>query len=348
MSENLAVVAHAKGDLRVENAPEPAPAADEAVIEIAFGGVCGSDLHYWLHGAAGASVLKAPMVLGHEVVGTVLTSAADGSGPASGTTVAVHPNTPHGVDGVVWPEDRPNLAPGATYLGSALRFPHTEGAFVRRAALPTRMLRALPAGLSLRDAALAEPAAVAWHGIARAGDVRGKRVVVIGAGPIGLLVVAVALRAGAAEVVVTDIAEQPRSRALGLGAARVLDARDAETIATLAADVVVESSGTVPGLHAAVDAAVRGGIVVLLGLQRNGDIDFPAAQAITRELDLRGSFRFNDEIDDVLAALADGSLNVDGVVTHVLPAADALAAFAVAKDSAASGKVLLDFTAGAA
>jgi L-idonate 5-dehydrogenase len=344
MSENLAIVAHAAEDLRITALPEPEPAADEAVIDIAYGGVCGSDLHYWRHGAAGASILRVPMVLGHEVVGTVLTAAADGSGPAAGTPVAVHPNTPHGVDGVPYPLDRPNLAPAASYLGSAAHFPHTEGAFARRVALPTRMLRPLPAGLSLRGAALAEPAAVAWHGLERAGDVRGKRVVVIGAGPIGLLVVAVAIHHGAAEVIVTDIAEAPRERALALGAARALDARDSETIAGLAADVVVESSGTVPGLHAAIDAAVRGGIVVLLGLQRNGDVAAPLAQAISRELDLRGSFRFNDEIDPVLAALADGSLNVDGVVTDVLPAADALHAFTVALDPAASGKVLLDFT----
>ncbi|GAA4394095.1 zinc-binding dehydrogenase [Tsukamurella soli] len=345
MSENIAIVAHATGDLRVDPTPEPVPAADEAVVEIAYGGVCGSDLHYWLHGAAGASILRAPMVLGHEVVGTVLTAAADGSGPTVGTSVAVHPGTPHDVDGVVWPADRPNLAPGATYLGSAAHFPHCEGAFARRVALPGRMLRPLPAGLSLLGAALAEPAAVAWHGVERAGDVRGKRVVVIGAGPIGLLVVAVALHHGASEVIATDIADGPRSRASALGAARVLDARASQDIAELAADVVIESSGTVPGLHAAVDAAVRGGVVVLLGLQRNGDVDAPLAQAITRELDLRGSFRFNGEIDDVLAALADGSLKVDGVVTHVVPAADALDAFTTAKDSEASGKVLLDFTA---
>ncbi|BDH59130.1 zinc-binding dehydrogenase [Tsukamurella sp. PLM1] len=343
MTENLGVVAHAANDLRVEALPEPSPAVDEAVVAIEYGGVCGSDLHYWLHGAAGASILRAPMLLGHEVIGTVIRSAADGSGPAPGTPVAVHPGTPHEVDGVPYPADRPNLAPASTYLGSAAHFPHCEGAFARRVALPTRMLRVLPAGIDPRDAALIEPAAVAWHGVDRAGDVAGKRVAVIGAGPIGLLAVAVALHHGAAEVIATDIADGPRERALAVGAARVLDAREGEAIAALHADVVLESSGTEPGLHAAIDAAARGGVVVMLGLQRAGDIDFPAAQAITRELDLRGSLRFNDEIDDVIAALADGTLNVRGVVTHVLPAADALDAFAIARDSAASGKVLLDF-----
>ena len=76
---SAAVVAHAAGDLRIEDVPVSAPRADEAVVEVAFGGICGSDLHYWLHGAAGESILKAPMVLGHEIVGTVLRAAA-GSG----------------------------------------------------------------------------------------------------------------------------------------------------------------------------------------------------------------------------------------------------------------------------
>ncbi len=90
---NIAVVAHAADDLRVEEVPEPTPGPGEAVIEVAYGGVCGSDLHYWTHGAAGLSILREPMVLGHEMSGTVLTAAKDGSGPATGTPVTVHPAT---------------------------------------------------------------------------------------------------------------------------------------------------------------------------------------------------------------------------------------------------------------
>ncbi|MEZ3159614.1 alcohol dehydrogenase catalytic domain-containing protein [Microbacterium sp. BWT-B31] len=339
---NLGVVAYGAGDLRVVDLDEPVPAADEAIVEIAYGGVCGSDLHYWRHGAAGQSVLREPMVLGHEVSGTVLVAAADGDGPAAGTRVAVHPLSPHG-DGVTpWPEERPNLAPGSTYLGSAQRLPHTQGAFARRVALPARMLHALPDELSLERAALAEPAAVAWHGVERAGDVRGKRVAVIGSGPIGLLVAAVARHHGAAEVIATDLEALPRRIAGALGA-HTIDARDADAIAGLHADVVVESSGTVPGLAAAISAAGRGGTVVLLGLQRNGDVAAPLATAITRELSLVGSFRFGPELDAVIAALADGSLDADGVVTHVVAAAQAVDAFALAGDASASSKVLLAF-----
>src|SRR5687767_1966416 len=111
-SDSLGVVAYAAGDLRVEPVSLREPAADETVVDVAYGGVCGSDLHYWTHGAAGDSILRAPMVLGHEVVGTVVRAAADGSGPTVGTEVAVHPASPAG-DGVTrYPADRPNLSPG--------------------------------------------------------------------------------------------------------------------------------------------------------------------------------------------------------------------------------------------
>lgn len=341
---NTAVVAHARDDLRVEAVAEPRPSASEAVVAIAYGGVCGSDLHYWTHGAAGESVLRAPMVLGHEIVGTVLEAAADGSGPVAGSRVAVHPATP-GADtlGTRWPEDRPNISPGATYLGSAARFPHTEGAFARRVALPSRMLRTLPEGLGLREAALAEPASVAWHAVSRAGDVRGRRVLVVGSGPIGALVVAVLRHHGAGEIVAVDMHELPLSIARELGADRTLLATDAEAIAAVEADVVVESSGSPRGLMSAVRGAARGGRVVMVGLLPSGEQPALMSLAITRELELVGSFRFADEIDEVVAALADGSLVVDPVVTHEFAVEDALEAFGTALDSSRSGKVLLRF-----
>lgn len=339
----IAVVAHAKDDLRVEERQEPSPAPDEAVVAVAYGGVCGSDLHYWLHGAAGESILRAPLVLGHEVVGTVAVAAADGSGPAVGTRVAVHPATPIDDGSVPFPADRPNLSPAGTYLGSAARFPHTDGAFASRTALPTRMLRPLPDALPLRTAALAEPASVAWHGVGQAGDVAGKRALVIGAGPIGALAVAVLRHHRAAEVIATDLFDLPRENARRLGASRTIDARDADAIAAVNADVVIESSGTVPGLASAIRGAGRGGTVVMLGLQRTGDVPAPLSLAITRELTLVGSFRFNAEIDEVIAALADGTLDVEPVITHEFDAADAAEAFETARDASVSSKVLLRF-----
>ncbi|MCU1404177.1 MAG: L-idonate 5-dehydrogenase, partial [Glaciihabitans sp.] len=242
-TRTLAVVAHAKGDLRLDEIDIAEPAPHETIVEVAYGGICGSDLHYWTHGSAGESILRAPMILGHEVVGTVAAAAADGTGPEAGTRVAVHPATPGDGD-ARYPVDRPNLSPGGTYLGSAARFPHTEGAFAKYAVLPSRMLRPLPDGLTLRDAALVEPASVAWHALSRAGDVAGKRVLVIGAGPIGALIVAVAKRAGASEIIAVDMFENPLAIASAVGATSTILATDAEGVAHIEADVTFDSSGS--------------------------------------------------------------------------------------------------------
>lgn len=341
-TKTRAVVVYHKEDVRVEDRVLSEPARDEAMVRIAFGGVCGSDLHYWQHGAAGLSILREPMVLGHEVVGTVLRAAADGSGPEVGTRVAVHPATEIAGD-EPYPADSPNLSPRGTYLGSAAHFPHTQGAFADVAVLPARMLRPLPEGLDLRLAALAEPASVAWHAVARSGGVAGKNVLVIGAGPIGALIVAVCKRAGAASITAVDLAEVPLEVARQVGADRVLKAPSASDLAEVHADVTFESSGSARGLDSALTGTRRGGEVVMVGLLPAGEQPVQIAKAISRELRLSGSFRFNAEMDEVLAALADGSLAVDPIITHVYPADEALAAFATARDSSQSSKVLLDF-----
>jgi L-idonate 5-dehydrogenase len=184
---------------------------------------------------------------------------------------------------------------------------------------------------------------VAWHAVGRAGDVRGRRALVIGAGPIGALVVAVLRRAGAAEITVVDLHEAPLERARALGATHTLLASDRAALAAVQPDVTVESSGSVPGIAAAITSTARGGRVVMLGLLPPGEQPVPMATAIERELELVGSFRFNDEIDHVLRALADGSLGVDAVVTHEYGIADALDALHTAADPVRSGKVLLRF-----
>lgn len=130
-TSTLAIVAHAAGDLRIEQIDLAAPGADEARVAIAYGGICGSDLHYWSHGAAGESILKAPMVLGHEIVGTVIQAAADGSGPAVGAKVAVHPATP-GETGEPYPGGLPEPFTGLHLSGLGRPLPAHRGRFCPR------------------------------------------------------------------------------------------------------------------------------------------------------------------------------------------------------------------------
>ncbi len=206
------------------------------------------------------------------------------------------------------------------------------------------MLRPLPTSVSLRTAALCEPAAVAWHGLARAGDVRDRRVLVVGCGPIGALSVAAARAHGAAEVVAVDLHDLPRRIAVDLGASVTLAADD-PAIDDLDVDVALECSDSRPGLASAIRATRRGGRVVMVGLQPAGEQPTLLAHAITRELELVGSFRFRDEIDDVVAALGDG-LALDAAITHEVDVTDTAAvldAFGTARDASVSGKVLLRF-----
>ncbi|PXY32949.1 L-idonate 5-dehydrogenase [Prauserella coralliicola] len=339
MVEYRALVAHGAGDLRVETRTMREPSPHEAVVAVGYGGVCGSDLHYHAHGAVGESVLRGPMVLGHEVSGHVAVAAADGSGPAEGTPVTIHPATPCG-GCELCAAGRQNLCPHTTYLGSAARFPHTDGAFAERHVVDADRLVPLPTGLDVRTAALAEPASVAWHAVSRAGEVAGKRVLVVGAGPIGALVVSALRRAGAGEIVVTDLHERPLRLARELGATATFTGSAPED---LGADVAIDSSGAAAGVATAVRALRRGGHLVLLGLPPRPEQPFLSGLVVTRELTVTGSFRFHAELAGVVAALADGSLVAEPVISHEFPLAEAETAFATARDASSSGKVLLRF-----
>jgi L-idonate 5-dehydrogenase len=341
-----AVIAYGAGDLRLEQRPRLRPGPGEVAVAVRYGGICGSDLHYWRHGAVGAFRLREPLVLGHEVVGTVDQLGAGVSGLAPGTAVAVHPATPCGRCAQCR-AGRANTCPNAGYLGSAARFPHVQGAFADLVVVRAEQAVPLPAGLDLLRAAVAEPASVAWHAVRQCGPVRGRRVLVTGAGPIGCLVVAALRVAGAAEIVVTDVHRGPLAVAEAVGATRtvLVGSPEAESLDELAADVAVESSGSPAGFNTCLRAVDRGALVVGLGLLPPGDAPVAANLIITRELRVTGSFRFDRELTDVLDALATGRLPVDPVITQVVPVDAVAQAFALAGDPARSCKVLLDFAA---
>ncbi|MGI5442331.1 L-idonate 5-dehydrogenase [Streptomyces shenzhenensis] len=337
-------VIHGRGDLRVEELPVPEPGRGQALVAVRYGGVCGSDLHYWRHGGVGDFRLREPMVLGHEVVGTVVGYGAGASGPAVGTAVAVHPATPCGA----CPEcaaGRRTVCRDTRYLGSAARFPHVQGGFAARVAVPAGQLRALPAGLEPRRAALAEPLSVALHAVRRAGPVAGRQVLVTGAGPIGCLVVAAVRAAGAARVTVTDLLPEALRYAAVAGADTVVRADDPDDTGWPAeVDVAVEASGVAAGLDTCLRLVRRGGVVVQLGMLPPGQSPFAGNLVVSREIELRGAFRFDAEFDEALELLA-AEPAFDGLISAVVPVTEAERAFALAADRSRSCKVLLDFDA---
>ncbi|MDQ0751871.1 L-idonate 5-dehydrogenase [Streptomyces africanus] len=338
-----ACVIHKAGDLRVEELTPSAPGPGEVAVTVAFGGICGSDLHYYRHGRVGDFTVREPMVLGHEIVGHVAALGPGADGPAVGTPVAVHPATPCG-DCTECGSGRRNVCADTRYLGSAARTPHVQGGFAQHVTVPGAQIRALPPTLDLRRAVLAEPLSVALHAVRRAGDVRGKRVLVTGAGPIGCLVTAVLHHKGAAEIVVSDLIDTPLRIAGACGATGLVRADEPDAPAWGAPfDVSVEASGAPAGLRACVERTGRGGTVVLLGLLPPGEVPLLGNITVTRELELRGAFRFDAEFDEAIELLA-GPLPVDAVVTHTFPLPDAQAAFDIAHDRTVASKVLLDLT----
>ncbi|MGW6737289.1 L-idonate 5-dehydrogenase [Streptomyces sp. NPDC055013] len=341
----LGCVIHGQGDLRVEELPVPVPGPGQALVAVRYGEVCGSDLHYWLHGGVGDFRLREPMVLGHEVVGTVVSYGSPGTpGPAVGTAVAVHPATPcevcpECVDG------RRNVCRDTRYLGSAARFPHVQGGFAAQVVVPAGQLRPLPAGLGLRRAALAEPLSVALHAVRRAGDLAGRHVLVTGAGPIGCLVVAAARAAGAGRVTVTDLLPTALEYARIAGADTLVRADDPDAAGWPSeVDVAIEASGVAAGLDTCLRLVRRGGVVVQLGMLPAGRSAFAGNLVVSREIELRGAFRFDAEFDGALELLATEA-SFDGLVSTVVPVREAEAGFTLAADRSRSCKVLLDFGA---
>ncbi|KAA9149124.1 L-idonate 5-dehydrogenase [Amycolatopsis acidicola] len=334
-----AVVVHGAGDVRIDERPDPVPGPGEVLVAMEWGGICGSDVSYWRHGGSGTAVLKDPLVLGHEVAGTVAALGKGVAGIDPGTPVTVHPAEPEGE----LPErlaGRTNLAPRVRYFGSAAFHPHTEGGFSEFRVVRAEQLRVLPEGVSTRDGALAEPLGVALHAVGRAGNVAGRTILVNGAGPIGSLVVAAAKYRGAAKVIAADVAAPVLDIARRMGAD---ETRDLSAGDNLPEDVelVFEASGAPAALGPVLHAVARGGTLVQVGNLPGEPAPARLGDLVTREITWIGSYRFADEISDALVALREG-LDVSPLITHTFDLADAGAALEVAADRAGgSGKVLL-------
>lgn len=339
-----AVVVHGPGDLRVDEVPAPVAGPGEVVLDVEWGGICGSDLSYWRHGAAGTAVLREPLVLGHEVAGRVRALGPDVTGVPVGLPVAVHPATPE-ADGVLPPRlaGRDNLHSRVRYLGSAAFSPHTPGGFAEQLAVRVDQLRPLPAGVDTLHGALAEPLGVALHAVRRAGDVAGRDVLVNGAGPIGALVVAALKHAGARSVVAADLSPASLAVARAVGADGVVDLAAGEPLPD-DVELAFEASGAPAALGAVLHAVARGGTLVQVGNLPGEPAPAVLGDLVTREITWVGSYRFVDEISDALLAMAAG-LDVSPLVTHRFPLADAAEALRTAADrSTGSSKVLLQLS----
>ncbi|MFJ5226574.1 NAD(P)-dependent alcohol dehydrogenase [Streptomyces sp. NPDC088400] len=317
-----AAVLHGPGDLRIEDIPLRALGPDDVLVTVDAVGVCGSDMHYFADGRNGQNVLRQPTVLGHETAGTVT---ATGSGVAleAGTRVAVEPAVGCGTCPTCR-SGRYNLCPVGVCLGS----PPTDGTFAEYVIAPRRAVHPLPDAIPLEVGALIEPLAVAVWAVRRAEVELGDRVLVTGAGPIGILVMQVARAAGAAEVIVTDVNDARLAQARALGASAVLNTADRAPELT-GVDRLLECSAHPAALWQGLHTLRPAGRATVVGQAAPSVDGLPLAHLQRWEIELATAFRYAHAFPTAIAMAADGRVDLARVLTGRFPlddAADALRA----------------------
>jgi L-idonate 5-dehydrogenase len=341
-----ALVIHAPGDLRVEQVPTPELGPDQLQVRVRCGGICGSDLHYYRHGGFGTVRIQEPMVLGHEVAGVIEAVGSAVNAFAAGDRIAVSPSRPCGLCRFCQ-QGLQNHCLDMRYYGSAMRNPHVQGAFRQQLVVETHQAHRLADGVSDGEGSMAEPLSVALHAVRRAGPLLGKRVLVTGCGPIGALVVIAARRAGATEIVATDVMPHPLRKVLQVGADEAINmaeqpgALDRYTVDKGYFDVLFEASGNERALTGAFNALRPRGIIVQLGL--GGEMNLPINTIVAKEFDLRGAFRFHEEFAVAVELLNKGLVDLKPLISATLSYRDSARAFALAGDRTQAMKVLLSF-----
>lgn len=340
-----AIVVHAARDLRIEDRSIADPAPGEVQIAMAVGGICGSDLHYYNHGGFGDIRLKEPMILGHEVAGHITKLGEGVTGLCVGQLVAVSPSRPcrqcrYCLEGA------PNHCLNMRFYGSAMPFPHIQGAFQQVLNADARQC-AVADGLSAAEAAMAEPLAVTLHATRRAGPMLGKSVLVTGCGPIGILSIIAARRAGADHIVATDLSDFTLAMAKHIGADEVINTGTTPTGLDRfkpekgSFDVLYECSGAAPALAAAIHVMRPRGTIVQLGL--GGDMTLPVQALTAKELSLTGSFRFHDEFFTGVSLMQKGLIDVKPLITHTVALDEAESGFKLASDRSQTMKAQIAF-----
>jgi len=338
-SDNLTAILHKIGDIRLEQKDVPEPGPEQVLLKMDSVGICGSDVHYWTHGAIGDFIVRAPMVLGHEAAGIVEKCGSNVTSLKVGDKVAIEPGVPCRLcnfckTGVY------NLCPDMQFCAT----PPVHGNLARYYVHAADFCYKLPPSVSLEEGALMEPLAVGVHACRRAGVSLGKRVLICGAGPIGLVNLLTAQAMGASEVVITDIMENRLEVARNMGATHVYKVGTDKTAEQMSADVesllggnkpdiTIECSGVEASIRFGIFSTKSGGCLVLVGLGKP-EVTMPIVNAAVREVDIRGIFRYANCYPTAIAMVASGKVDVKPLITHRFQLEETLQAFETAKTGA--------------
>ncbi len=308
--------------LVIEERPVPTPGPNEVLIQVAAVGVCGSDVHYYRHGRIGDFVVNEPMILGHELSGRIV-AVGDGVEPSRvGQRVAVEPQHPCRRCKQC-KAGRYNLCPEMKFYAT----PPIDGAFCKYVISDDDFAHAIPDSMSDDAAALLEPLSVAIATMRKAGIVPGSSILIAGAGPIGVICAQAARAFGASRIVVTDLVESRREKALTFGATEVLDPTVVDVTGIEPVDAFVDATGVPAAVMSGIKAVGPAGKVVLVGM--GGDeYPLPVSHIANLEITLTGVFRYTDTWPAAIHLVQSGAVDLDGMVTgrydleHVADALD--------------------------
>ena len=345
MKKIKAGVMHGVDDVRIDEVDFPQMQAGEVLIKMKSVGICGSDVHYYKHGKIGSYVVEKPMILGHECAGEIVDVAKDVKGFKPGDRVAVEPGYTCRKC-IYCRTGRYNLCPDVTFMAT----PPIDGAFVEYVAWPADFVFHLPDNMSYDEGALMEPLAVGMHAVRRSRLKSGEPVIILGAGTIGLVTLLSAKAAGAGEIIVADLEDVRLDMAKKLGATKIINASKENTVEVIkdmtngfGMEIVFETAGAVPTTQQTIQLAARGGRIVWVGLAGQDNFPMPVLQAIDKEVDIMGVFRYANVYPYAIQLVSNGRMDVSPLVTHRYSMDNVKEALAVAherRDGAV--KVMID------
>lgn len=308
------------GVIEIEDRPRPMPGPGEVLVRIRSVGVCGSDIHYYRHGRIGRFIVEKPLILGHESAGEIVEVGEGVRSLGPGDRVSIEPGIPCRRCALC-KSGRYNLCPDVRFMAT----PPVDGAFAEYVAVPEDFAFKLPENLSYEEGALIEPLAVGLHAVRRAGVRPQENCLILGTGPIGLVTLQAARAYGADPVIAADISDFRLSVAGRLGATRTInmsdpgaDERIREAIGE-GAHVVFETAGVPATIRKTVQFTRTGGRVVLIGLSPRGIEEYDVGEAISKELNIMGVFRYANVYAEAIRLAAAGRIDLRSMVTHKFP-----------------------------
>ncbi len=327
--EMSAAMIHGPRDVRIGTKPVPRPSDGRLLLRVRAVGICGSDLHYYLEGGIGSAQVEEPMVIGHEFAAEVVDARAAAFGFEPGQLVAVDPAEPCGA--CEWClGGYPNLCPDVRFAGA----PPFEGALAEYVTARPEALVPVPEGFDAVTTALLEPLGVAVHALGLARLKPMETVAVLGAGPIGLLLLQVARRAGAGKIFVIDpLAYRTQvARTLGADAVGQRHADVSEWTGGRGVDVVLEATNSPQGPEHAAQAARIGGRLILVGIPEGDSFTMTASVARRKGLTIKMSRRMGRVYPAAVQLVEEGGVHLLPLVTHRFPLSEAPEAFALHAD----------------